>query len=57
LALLGIPQPVRKLEAEAVGKEGRFVAGIDAVAVSGLLGRLDDLVGALPKSGPPPVSQ
>lgn len=57
LALLGIPQPVRKLEAEAVGKEGRFVAGIDAVAVSGLLGRLDDLVGALPKSGPLPVSQ
>jgi hypothetical protein len=57
LALLGIPQPVRKLEAEAVGKEGRFVAGIDAVAVSGLLGRLDDLVGALPKSQPPPVSQ
>jgi hypothetical protein len=57
LALLGIPQPVRKLEAEAVGKEGRFVAGIDALAVSGLLMRLDDLIGALPKSPPPAVSQ
>jgi hypothetical protein len=57
LALLGIPQPVRKLEAEAVGKEGHFVAGIDAVAVSALLARLDDLVGALPKATAPPVSQ
>ena len=57
LAILGIPQPVRKLEADAVGNEGHFVAGIDAVAVSGLLTRLDDLVGALPKAQPPPVSQ
>jgi hypothetical protein len=57
LALLGIPQPVRKLEADAVGKEGHFVAGIDAVAVSGLLGRIDDLIGALPKAPAQPVSQ
>jgi hypothetical protein len=57
LALLGIPQPVRKLEADAVGKEGHFVAGIDAVAFSALLGRLDDLLGALPKASPQPVSQ
>ena len=57
LALLGIPQPVRKLEADAVGKEGHFVAGIDAVAFSALLTRLDDLLGALPKAAPPPVSQ
>ena len=57
LAILGIPQPVRKLEADAVGKEGHFVAGIDAVAVSALLTRLDDLVGALPKAQPAPVSQ
>jgi hypothetical protein len=57
LALLGIPQPVRKLEADAVGKEGHFVAGIDAVAFSALLSRLDDLIGALPKAQPPPVSQ
>lgn len=55
LALLGIPQPVRKLEADAVGKEGHFVAGIDAVAFSALLARLDDLLSSLPKSQP--VSQ
>jgi hypothetical protein len=57
LALLGIPQPVRKLEADAVGKEGHFVAGIDAMAFSALLTRLDDLLGAMPKAAPPPVSQ
>jgi hypothetical protein len=57
LALLGIPQPVRKLDADAVGKEGHFVAGIDAVAFSSLLSRLDDLLGALPKASPAPVSQ
>ncbi|HKY37554.1 MAG TPA: hypothetical protein VJN18_16545 [Polyangiaceae bacterium] len=57
LALLGIPQPVRKLEADVVGEEGHFVAGIDAVAVSALLTRLDDLVGALPQAPLPPVSQ
>ena len=57
LALLGIPQPVRKLEADAVGREGHFVAGLDAVAVSALLSRLDDLIGALPKAQPAPVSQ
>ncbi|HYP88674.1 MAG TPA: hypothetical protein VEQ59_10980 [Polyangiaceae bacterium] len=57
LALLGIPQPVRKLEADAVGREGHFVAGIDAVAFSALLSRLDDLLGALPKAQPSAVSQ
>ena len=57
LALIGIPQPVRKLDADAVGKEGHFVAGIDAVAFSALLSRLDDLLGALPKAQPQPVSQ
>jgi hypothetical protein len=57
LALLGIPKPVQKLEGDAIGKEGHFVAGIDAVAISTLLTRLDDLIGALPKSQPAPVSQ
>ncbi|HEY6078305.1 MAG TPA: hypothetical protein VIW29_05850, partial [Polyangiaceae bacterium] len=57
LALLGIPQPVRKLQADAVGKEGHFVAGIDAVAVAALLSRLDDLLGSLPKARPQTVSQ
>lgn len=57
LALLGIPQPVRKLEADAVGREGHFVAGIDGVAFAALLARLDDLLGALPRAQPSPVSQ
>ncbi len=57
LALLGIPKPVQKLEADAIGKEGHFVAGIDAVAVSTLLTRLDDLLAAVPQNPPKPVSQ
>lgn len=57
LMLLGIPQPVRKLEGEAVGKEGHFVAGLDAAAIAALLGRLDDLLGAMPKAQPSGVSQ
>jgi hypothetical protein len=57
LALLGIPQPIRKLDADAVGREGHFVAGVDAVAFSALLTRLDDLLGALPRAQPQPVSQ
>lgn len=57
LALLGIPQPIRKLEADAVGREGHFVAGVDAAAFSALLSRLDDLLSALPRAQPRPVSQ
>jgi hypothetical protein len=57
LALLGIPQPIRKLEADAVGREGHFVAGVDAVAFGALLARLDALLDALPKAQPAPVSQ
>lgn len=57
LALLGIPKPLQKLEADAIGKEAHFVAGIDAVAISTLLTRLDDLLGALPGAQPRPVSQ
>jgi hypothetical protein len=57
LSVLGIPQPVRKLQGEAVGKEGHFVAAIDANAVNVLLSRADDLIGALPKAQPKPVSQ
>ena len=33
LALIGIPQPIRKLEAEAKGKEAAFVVGVDAAAI------------------------
>lgn len=53
LALLGIPQPVRKLEAEVRGREGHFVAGIDGAAFSALLARLEDLLGAMPRPASP----
>lgn len=57
LTIFGIPKPLQKLEADAIGKEAHFVAGIDAVALSTVLGRLDDLLNALPKAQPQPVSQ
>jgi hypothetical protein len=37
MAILGIPQPVRRLEAKAEDKEVRFVAGIDGAAILILL--------------------
>nr|PZN27375.1 MAG: hypothetical protein DIU78_05290 [Pseudomonadota bacterium] len=49
LALVGIAQPVRKLEAEAVDDEVRFVLGIDGAAVARLL----DLVQAYPAQQAP----
>jgi hypothetical protein len=45
LALIGIPQPVRKLEAEAKGKEAAFVVGLDAAAIGALLDKLPDYLG------------
>jgi hypothetical protein len=42
LALIGIPQPVRQLEAEAKGKEAAFVVGLDAAAISALIDKLPD---------------
>jgi hypothetical protein len=40
LALMGIPQPVRQLQAEAKGKEAAFVMGLDADAIGALLDKL-----------------
>ncbi|HEY4103387.1 MAG TPA: hypothetical protein VGM44_05830, partial [Polyangiaceae bacterium] len=48
LALLGIPQPVRKLSAEAKDKEASFVVGIDGAAVGVLLDKARDFLGAQP---------
>lgn len=45
LALMGIPQPVRKLDAEAKGKEAAFVVGLDGAAVGALLDKLPDYLG------------
>ena len=43
LALLGIGQPVRKLEAEPKEKDVAFVAGIDGAAVAILLDKAQDM--------------
>jgi hypothetical protein len=40
LALMGIPQPVRQLQAEAKGNEAAFVMGLDADAIGALLDKL-----------------
>jgi hypothetical protein len=42
LALMGIPQPVRQLQAEAKGNEAAFVMGLDAAAIGALLDKLPD---------------
>jgi hypothetical protein len=52
LALMGIPQPVRKLDAEAKGKEAAFVVGLDAAAISALIDKLPDYLGKSVASNP-----
>jgi hypothetical protein len=47
LALLGIGQPVRRLEAEPKDKDVAFVAAIDGAAVAALLDKAQDML--LPK--------
>jgi len=44
MALLGIPQPVRKLEAKAKEQEVSFVAGVDGEAVGVLLDKARDFL-------------
>lgn len=48
-ALLGISNPVRKLEAQAEGKESKFVAAIDGAALSALLDRFGGFLGVPPQ--------
>jgi hypothetical protein len=45
LAMFGIPQPVRKLEATPSGEKAEFVIGVDAAAVAVLLERADEFLG------------
>lgn len=45
LALMGIPQPIRKLEAEAKGNQAAFVVGVDALAIGVLLDKLPEYLG------------
>lgn len=46
LALVGFPQPVRQLQAEAKGKQAAFVLGLDAAGVAALLDKLSDFLGS-----------
>lgn len=47
--LLGISNPVQKLEAQAEGKESKFVAAIDGVALSALLDKFGGFLGVPPQ--------
>jgi hypothetical protein len=45
LALVGVPQPVRQLQAEAKGKQAAFVVGLDGAALLQLLDKLPQYLG------------
>ena len=51
IALLGVSQPVKRLEAQPKGKETQFVVGIDGLAIGQLFEKLVGFAGD-PKSGP-----
>ncbi|HKO53866.1 MAG TPA: hypothetical protein VJV79_39435 [Polyangiaceae bacterium] len=46
LALVGFPQPVRQLQAEAKDKQAAFVAGLDGAALLQLLDKLPEYLGS-----------
>ena len=46
LALVGVPQPVRQLQAEASGKQAAFVVGLDGAALIQLLDKLPEYLGS-----------
>jgi len=46
LALVGVPQPVRQLQAEAKGKQAAFVVGLDGAALIQLLDKLPEYLGS-----------
>jgi hypothetical protein len=52
MALIGIPQPVKKLEAKAKEEEVEFVAGVDGEAVGVLLDKARDFLAV---TTPPPA--
>jgi len=55
MALVGIQQPVKKLEVAVQDREAQFVAGIDGQAIGQLLDKLTDLLAAMPQSALSPV--
>ena len=53
MALLGIPQPVRSLEARAEKEQVKFVAGVDGAAVAILLEKAESYLAAFGGSSTP----
>jgi hypothetical protein len=56
MQLVGISQPVRRLEAQAAGKETQFVAELDGQGVAGLLDQAARLLPAALPSQPVPAT-
>jgi hypothetical protein len=56
MALIGIAQPVKKLEVAVDGREAQFVAGVDGQAIGQLLDKLAELASSLPQSAPAPAA-
>jgi hypothetical protein len=54
MALLGIPQPVRSLDARAEKEQVKFVAGVDGAAVAVLLEKAESYLAAMGGSSSPP---
>jgi hypothetical protein len=56
MAIIGIAQPVQKLEAEAAGKDTRFVVGLDGQAIVRLLEKAEQFLGLQNSSQPVPAT-
>ncbi len=48
-SLFGLSNPVKKLEAQAEGKESKFVAAVDSEALGGLFDQLSNFLGVPPQ--------
>jgi len=56
MAIIGIAQPVQKLEAEAQGKDTRFVVGLEGQAIVRLLDKAEQFLGLPSSSEPVPAT-
>jgi hypothetical protein len=56
MAIIGIAQPVRTLQAQAQGKEAKFVIGLDGAAIGKLLDKAQDFMAVPPSAEPVPAT-
>lgn len=56
MAIIGIGQPIQKLEVQVRGKDAEFVVGLDGQAVSRLLDKAQELLNRLPAQQTVPAS-